>query len=157
DAAHLRLLWQTLASLVDSPDATGDLRAHAFALPLVIVAAAAQPAAIPGALPDIGALHALFEAHNVLGRTRNFGFSNALCSSEVLEAIAPPELYRAVRDLDVGVLQALATPAAVAVAAGQESTHLRFIVGAGLAGAHDPGFTETASHIGAWGGDCSKL
>src|SRR5579862_9042685 len=72
--------------------------ARIFALPLVIIAGSRRPASVPGVVPDIAAIAALFEKHGALGPTRNFGIGNALCSLETIEAVQPSEVYAWTRD-----------------------------------------------------------
>ena len=123
--------------------------ARVFALPLVIITGSRRPASLPGVVPDIAAVTALFEQHGALGPTRNFGLGNALCSLATIDAIKPGEIYAWTRDIG-GARRALA-PAAIAIEEPGEQVHLRFLVGAGIAPASEPSFVETASNIGTWG------
>jgi hypothetical protein len=158
DARCHRLFRDALARAIESPAAAaGGVVARSFALPLVIVAAGSRPARISGRLGDIAALQALFERGQALGPTRNFGLSNALCSLAALERLSPLALFRSARNLAVGEIGAALPPADIEVQAGEEHTHLRFLVGAGVGPAAAPGFAETAANIGAWGRDCAKL
>ncbi len=131
----------------DAADA--DIVARIFALPLVIVTGSRVPASLPGTLPDIAAVKALFEQHGTLGRMRNFGLSNALCSIETLAAVTPGEVYGWTSAAG-GVRRELA-PSDIAIEEPGEKVHLRFLVGAGITPAAEPSIVETASNIGAWG------
>jgi hypothetical protein len=158
DAGVYRALHEALARSIDAPlEATDPVVARAFAIPIVLVAAASRPVRLPGALADIEAVRRLFEANDALGPTRNFGLSNALCSLQSLEAVSPVAIYRSARDLDAAKLQASVEPAEIAIDPNREQTHLRFIVGAGVTARDAPGFTETAANIGGWGRECAKV
>jgi len=158
DAKTYRLFQEALALCIDSPSvAQVPVVARSFALPIVIVAASTVAARVAGELADIGALQALFERRNALGPTRNFGISNALCTLEALEQLSPLALHRSVRKLAAGELGASLPPADIDLKAGQEQTHLRFLVGASVTPVEAPGFAETAANIGTWGRDCAQL
>jgi len=123
--------------------------ARIFALPLVIITGSRRPASLPGVIPDIIAVKTLLEKHGALGRTLNFGLSNALCSLETIEQVKPSEIYAWAATAE-GVRRELA-PAAIELTEPGERVHLRFLVGAGIAPASEPSIVETASNIGAWG------
>lgn len=158
DAESYRLSHEALAQAVEAPGAaeTGVV-ARPFALPVVILAAGAASAQLPGQLRDVGALHALFTRCSALGPTRSFGISNALCTPEALEALSPLAIHRSVRGVAAGAIGESLPPAPIDVKRGQEQTHLRFLVGAGLTPVDAPGFAETAANIGTWGRECAKL
>lgn len=126
-----------------------------FALPIVIVTGSARAATLAGVLPDIAAINALFQERGVLGKTRNFGFSNALCAVETLEAVSADEVYAwthaphsKARELP---------PAPIDIAGSGEQVDLRFLVGAGIVASAEPSFVETASNIGIWGMQATRL
>ena len=150
-AAYARL-WRAVCDVAhQAGGVAGEVAgvARVFALPLVIITGSPRPASVPGVVPDIAAVTALFEQHGALGPTRNFGLGNALCSLETIEAIKPGEIYAWTRDIG-GTRRELA-PAPIAIEEPGEMVHLRFLVGAGIAPASEPSFVETASNIGAWG------
>ena len=152
-----RHLQQMIAKLVNKPERGESVIARLFALPLVIVAGARQALQIPDALPDVGAVTALFEEHGVLGSGRNFGLGNALVAIETLECL-PPSLMRAwATQLRTGVAPLELAGSAIRVAPGREQVHLRFLVGASVVPAHVPSVIETGSNIGAWGMALTKL
>jgi hypothetical protein len=101
-------------------------------------------------LPDISEIHALLEQHGALGATRNFGMSAALCPLEVLERFNPSSVFRW-NHAYAGAVPKDISGLPIAVAAGSEQAHLRFLVGAGITPAHLPSFPETAGNIGNWG------
>jgi hypothetical protein len=150
-------LWQAVSDVAHHAGDTGEpaVVARIFALPLVIVTGSRRAASVPGVLPDIAAVRTLFEQHCALGRTRNFGLSNALCSSETLDRVTPGEVYvwasatgGAPRDL---------APSDIMLEEPGEKVHLRFLVGAGITPAAEPSFVETSSNIGAWGMPLTRL
>ena len=122
--------------------------ARIFALPLVIITGSRRRASFPGVIPDIIAVKTLLEQHGALGRTRNFGLSNALCSHETIEQVKPSEVYAWAA---AGGAQRELEPSAIELTEAGEMVHLRFLVGAAIAPASEPSFVETASNIGAWG------
>jgi hypothetical protein len=142
--------WQAVcdaANQVEPGDAA--VVARVFALPLVIIAGSRRPSSVPGVVPDIAAIAALFEKHGALGPTRNFGLGNALCSLETIEAVQPSEVYAWTRD--AGAVRRELPPSAIAIDEPGETVHLRYLVGAAIAPAAEPSFVETASNIGKWG------
>lgn len=146
-----RALWD----LVDraAGGAAGEkasIEAQAFALPIVIVTAARQPARVPEALPDINEIRVLLEQHGAVGLTRNFGLSNALCPLEALERLKPSEVYRWRADWAGGGTRDI-PPRDIVPTPGREEVHLRFLLGAGITPKDVPSFLETAANIGAWG------
>ncbi len=58
-----------------------------FAIPVLIVIGGRGLAVVPGVVPDVGELQALFEEHCALGQSMNFGLGNALITDERLTAI----------------------------------------------------------------------
>jgi hypothetical protein len=116
-------------------------------MPIVIVSGARRRAALPGVLGDPGALANVLAGAGALGENRNFGFSNALCSLEALEGIAPSTVsgWRV-----SGAAGDVVMPEPIPVRPGEEA-HLRFLLGAAVTPAAAPSVTETAAHIGAWG------
>jgi hypothetical protein len=157
DAASYRMLTDALARAIDAFPGERGVAARAFALPVVLIASAAHEMIVPGVLPDVDGLHRLFERTQALGPTRNFGLSNALCALPAIEALSLRSLLALTRELAPQALDSLLPPAPIAVLAGGEQTHLRFIVGAGLTAAESPGFTEIAAHIAPWGAECARL
>ncbi len=150
-AAYARL-WQAIcdaAHHAGSKTLETAVVARIFALPLVIITGSRTRASIPGVIPDIIAVRTLLERHGALGRTRNFGLSNSLCSFETIEQVKPGEIYAWTAAAE-GARRELA-PDAIEITEPGEMVHLRFLVGAGITPAAEPSFVETASNIGAWG------
>ncbi|MGH8665348.1 MAG: hypothetical protein ACREUX_13890 [Burkholderiales bacterium] len=157
DAASYRMLTDAAARAIDAARGESGVVARAFALPVVLVASATHELVVPGVLPDVDALRRLFERTQALGPTRNFGLSNALCALQALEALSLRSLLALTRELEPQALGRLLPPAPITVPPGDEQTHLRFVVGAGLTAPESPGFTEIAAHIGPWGVECARL
>jgi hypothetical protein len=144
------LLWNAVCDVAHSVDPDpAAVSTRVFALPLVIVTGSSGPAVLPGVLPDAGAVAALFGNYGVLGKTANFGFSNALCALETLERVQPGEVYEWTHN--TAAARRELAPGPVVIAGPGEEVHLRFLVGAGIVGGAEPSFVETASNIGAWG------
>ncbi len=147
--AHFQL-WNAVCAAAHAADpGPAAASTRIFALPLVLVTGSRRPAVLPGVLPDIAAVSALFGQYGVLGRTSNFGFTNALCGLETLEGVKPGEVY-AWTHASAHAPRELAPDPIILAGLGEE-VHLRFLVGAGIVGAAEPSFVETASNIGAWG------
>lgn len=136
-------------------DAGDELVARVFALPLIIVTGSRKRFQLVDALPDIAAVTDLFLQKGVLGKTRNFGLGNALCSLETLEAVRPAEVFAWTRT--AGAARRELPPSPVMMDEPGEHVHLRFLTGAGIAPANEPPLTETASNIGAWGMALTQL
>lgn len=150
--AEYAQLWQAVCEVAHHIGGdTGDsaVVARVFALPLVIITGSRRAANVPGVIPDIAAVTALFAQHGALGPTRNFGLGNALCSLATIEGIKPSAIYAWTRDIGAGGRKL--APEAIAIEEAGEQVHLRFLVGAGIAPASEPSFVETASNIGTWG------
>ena len=130
-------------------DSDSTVVARIFALPLVIITGSSRPASLPGVVPDIAAITSLFEQHGALGKTKNFGIGNALCSFETLDGVTPAEVYA--WSAAAGGARRELEPAAIVIAAPGEQVHLRFLAGAAITAASEPSFVETAANIGAWG------
>ncbi len=150
-AAYAKL-WRTVCDVAHHAGSDQDktaVVARIFALPLVIVTGSRRPATLPGVIPDVAAVAALFEQHGALGRTRNFGFSNALCPLETLERVKPSGVYAWTRAARAAPREL--APSAITIDEPGEQVHLRFLAGAGITPAAEPSIVETASNIGAWG------
>lgn len=158
DASHFHTLFEALAQGVESPAADPQaVRLRLFAIPLVLVAAAVRPLTIAGTLANRDAVQRLFERSGVLGPMRNFGLSGALCAREALAALSPRTILEAGTRLDAEPIESRLPGADIAVAAGREQAHLRFLLGAGIGRADAPDIAETAAHMGAWANDLSRL
>jgi hypothetical protein len=145
-------IWQNVCDAANHVGSHGDeaaIVARVFALPLVIVTGSRRPASVPGVVPDIAAITALFGEHGALGPMRNFGLGNALCSLETIESVLPSEIYAWTRD--AGATRRDLPPSAIAIDEPGEKVHLRYLVGAAIAPVAEPSFVETASNIGVWG------
>ncbi|HKQ26042.1 MAG TPA: hypothetical protein VJT81_16465 [Burkholderiales bacterium] len=123
-----------------------------FAIPLLIVTGGRGLAVVPGVVPDIGELQALFQEHGVLGQSMNFGLGNALTTDERLSAVRPSVLYQLAREEAAeGFRPPDVAPQDIEVDSGDERVYLRFLLGAAVGAATAADFRETAGNIGAWG------
>jgi len=151
-------LWRAVCEVAHhaagSPNSSA-IVTHVFALPLIIVTGSRHPATLPGVLSNIDEVQTLFEQHGVLGSTRNFGISNALCSMETVDQVKPSEIYAWTGT--AGNARRKLAPSPIELSGAGEHVHLRFLIGARIAAASEPSFTETASNIGAWGMPLTRM
>jgi hypothetical protein len=150
-AAVYRHLWRLLAQREAVAPAV--LGPRVFAIPVIIVAgletATAAGATLSGILDDVAGIAALMREQGALSGHQAFALSNALVGADALEFARLPRLY-AWEALDETAAAPRELPAApLAVGAGAERAHLRFIVGSVLAG---PAFAPLADGgVGRWG------
>jgi len=155
DAA--RQVWRQLDELSVTRDPEAGLAARVFAIPLVIVAGKEGErvdGVLPGTLRDPGKFAEILRAHDALRGNRNFALAGSLVHADALDVARLPELLlwqrlpeSAAENAQTG-LRTL-TPAAIHVAAGRESVHLRFLVGTALARSDADLFGD--ARVGAWG------
>lgn len=152
-AAVLRRMWTALDRAVHAPPEAPDaLVLRLFALPLLLVTGGRAGAAIAGVLPDVTQVQEIMASGGALGPARNFGFGNALCAIDALEALSWSRLHALQRDpASAGIAGLHLPPAAATTATADEEVHLRFLVGAGVTRADAPSFAETGAAIGRWG------
>lgn len=149
-------LWSELCDVAHRANTADELLVtRIFALPLIIVTGSRKRLQLSGALPDIAAVTELFLQKGVLGKTQNFGMGNALCALETIESVTPAEVYAWTGA--GGASRRELPPSPLLAEEPGEAVHLRFLVGAGIAPAHEPPLTETASNIGAWGMALTRL
>jgi hypothetical protein len=142
-----RQVWRRLAEVFASVEGEA-LVTRTFAIPVVLVACARREATVPCLLTDRGAVTEALSAHGALGGNKNFTVANGLSSPLALEMTRMPELYR---------WQALARPegdtsprpAAIELRPPHEAVHLRFLLGAAIAGAGADLFG--LGEVGPWG------
>jgi hypothetical protein len=140
--AIARALWRALidawgrASRVGTPGVAATL----FALPVVVVAAreadtgeAQAVPAISGLLPDTARLVAIMREHRALAGNEAFGFAPALVASDAIDVPKLGELL-ALEQLGTGeAVERDLPPTPIALQSGQQSVHLRFLIGTALA------------------------
>lgn len=142
-----RNLWEAVAAAVDAVPADAAVVTRVFAMPWLLVCGTRAAATLSCVLSDVGALAKVLEETGALGANRNLGFANALTDLETLEGLAPSTLRAwstetGPRDLP---------PAPVVLTPGDESLHLRFLLGATVSPPHAAGITDTATNVAAWG------
>lgn len=146
-AASYRRLWEAAAAAIDAPPAGAAVVTRVFAMPWLMVCGTRAAATLPCVFPDAGELARVMEEAGALGANRNLGFANALCAVETLEHIPPSAL----RAWNTGGGARDCPPSPIVLAPGDESVHLRFLLGAAVSPPEAPGIAETAAHIGTWG------
>jgi hypothetical protein len=156
--AIARALWRCLIEAwgLASGDGVGGVAATLFALPVVIVAGrepgdepAETVAAIPGVLADTTRLAAILREHRALAGNETFGLAAALAASDAIDVPRLPDLLAWQRlAADAGTVERDLPPTPIALQSGQQSVHLRFLIGTALAA---PGVDLlSASDTAAW-------
>jgi hypothetical protein len=145
-----RHVWRRLAEAFGE-SGQAEITTRVFALPVVIVAGAAESLTIPGVLSDVAALTDILQAHGALAGNRNFSLANALVSAPGLGFERAPELFRwqSLSDSDGAAAPKPLEPAPIVVTAAQETVHLRFLVGAAVAPARVDLFGASGT-VGKW-------
>ncbi|MEP7083621.1 MAG: hypothetical protein ABI854_02700 [Betaproteobacteria bacterium] len=149
--AQYRHLWRALVAAWHATAAQNGshLVAHGFALPVVLVTAADEAIELPGVLDDVATVASLLQQHGALAGNRNFGLANVLAGAEALGLDSLPRwLGRRDAQREDGGPDS-AAPLPIAVAAGQEGAHLRFILGSALAAASAVLFVQRTAD--GWG------
>jgi hypothetical protein len=150
--SHTRLLLQALDHALMPPSSAAGAPTQMFAIPVLLVTGGSAGAVLPCVVPDVGELVRLFESTGALGRTKNFGLSNALTSLDSLEALPWRTLYRIARGDSPAELGGLDLPPAdVVLRSSDEQVALRFLPGAAVAPADTASFVESAGDVGRWG------
>ena len=142
--AIARQLWRRLIEawgVVSRSNATDGIAATLFALPVVIIAGSQatldNPAFMPsvaGILSDSARLAAILREHRALAGNETFGLADALVAADAIDIPRWSELLRWQR-LALGREAAAhdLPPTPIAVQQGQQSVHLRFLLGTALA------------------------
>jgi hypothetical protein len=141
--AIARALWRCLIEAWElaSGGAAHGVAATLFALPVVIVAGrepgddpAETVAAIPGVLADTTRLTAILREHRALAGNETFGLAAALVASDGIDVPRLPDLLGWQRlAADAGTIERDLPPTPIALQSGQQSVHLRFLIGTALA------------------------
>jgi hypothetical protein len=137
-----RALWRCLidawgrASRAGAPGVAATL----FALPVVVVVArepdAGEPGAAPtiaGLLPDTARLVAIMREHRALAGNEAFGLAPALVASDAIDIPKLGELLALQRLATGAAVERDLPPTPIALQSGQQSVHLRFLIGIALA------------------------
>jgi len=86
-------VWRALAAALDralqAPGEAAALHLRLFAIPILHRHGRAGSLVVPGLVPDIRELTAVFEANGALGPMKNFGLSTALVSAQGLARLKP--------------------------------------------------------------------
>lgn len=140
-------LWNAVCAAVEQPAPDAAVAMRVFAIPWLIVCGAKAAASLPCTIADVGELTETLQKLGALGANRTAGFSNALCSLDALESLAPSAVLR----WSAGGGAPELPPAAIDIAPGAESVHVRFLPGAAVAVAHAPSIVESMADISPWG------
>ncbi len=147
DRENYTKLFRALAAAIEKPASEDTVSPRGFAMPWIIVCSATGEATVDCVLRDLSPLTGIFEQHGVFGPSRNVGLSNALCSIETLDALAPSAVMNWAEAHEARDI----SPAPIVLARGDETIHVRFLVGAAVVPAHAPDIAETGANVGAWG------
>jgi hypothetical protein len=152
--AIARALWRALIAAW-SPEWRDEdsLAATLFVLPVVIVAgretaAVEKPAPLSGWLSDPARLAAILREHRALHGNEAFALAPALIASDAIDVPRLGDLLAEQRlGADSSSLALAPTP--IALEPGQQSVHLRFLLGTALASADAE--LLAGAEVGAWG------
>ena len=136
-----RHLWRVLDSVWTAPPRDAALAVTVFALPLVVVAGVERggdPCSLPGALPHTERLAAILREHGALKGNRTIALGDALVAAETIDIARLPQIRKWQQLPDALAPGAMASgrdlvPAPIAVPAGSETVHLRFLLGTAIA------------------------
>lgn len=150
-ASIYRHLWRLLAECEQVRPA--GLAPRVFALPIVVVAGVERAdvagLTLAAVLDDVEAIAALLREHGALAGHRTLALANALVAADAIDLPRLPGL-RAWQALSAGPSVARELiPAPIAVNAGPEGVHLRFMVGSVLAAPGSAPLREGG--VGRWG------
>jgi hypothetical protein len=113
------------------------IRATLFLVPVVIVAGSQTASAVPAlecVLAEPERVRAILCEHRAIGGSQSFALASALAAADRLGIAQLPALLRWQREALTGADRARdLAPAPIAVQAGHETAHLRFLVGTALA------------------------
>jgi hypothetical protein len=153
--AIARHLWRRLIDAWQQASrASGaeELKATMFAIPVVIVAGNQSSAAVPpvdGVLRDPERICVILREHGAVGGSQTFALASTLAAAEAIGVSRWSVLLRWQREAFAGnAANRDLAPAPIALPAGHEAAHLRFVVGTALA-APNVDLLATAD-IGAW-------
>jgi hypothetical protein len=142
--ASARALWRCLIDAWAQASRNGStegVAATLFALPVVVVAARDSNAGdegvapvIPGLLADTARLEAILREHRALAGNEAFGFAAALVASDAVDVPRLGELllWQQLAG-EAGKVDRELSPTPIALQSGQQSVHLRFLIGTALA------------------------
>lgn len=142
--AIARQLWRRLIdawALATRPPAGEGIVATLFAMPVVVVAGSLEGAEPPPSTPDVAGvlsdterLRAILSEHRALGGNQTFAFAPALVAADAVDV---PRLSALLTWQNLagssGSREHDLPPAPFAVQPGQQSVHLRFLIGTALA------------------------
>lgn len=151
-----RHLWRRLiAAWSDTSQraAAGQIAVGVFVLPVVLVAGITDDGEsrdVETILRDVALAASILKDGAALGGNQTFGLANALVATDAFDLANLPQVFAWQQTAFAAAAgERELTPAPIAVSAGQESVHLRFLVGTALA----PGYAKlfAQEHVGTWG------
>jgi hypothetical protein len=141
--AVARQLWRRLIDAwraASRSDAADGIAATLFAMPVVVIVgsqpseAAPQTPRVTGVLPDTARLAEILREHGALARNDSFGLANVLVEADAVDLPRWSELLAWQRLAGKGESpERDLPPTPVEVQPGQQSVHLRFMIGTALA------------------------
>ena len=137
--AVARHLWRLLDRVSGRAPAGATLAVNVFALPLVLVAgiaAARGSVTVPGVLADAGAIAEILRRHGALAGNQSLTFANVLAGADAIDLAGLPgrlAWQRLPGADDTAFAPRAVRPMPFEVTAGNESVHLRFLLGTALA------------------------
>jgi len=156
--ATARALWRCLIAAWAAAPRNGQtgIAATLFAIPVVIVAGrepnadeSAGDAELSGVVPDTGRLAAILRQHGALAGNEAFALAPALTASDTIDVSRLDRLYAWQCHADTEGAAPDFPPTPIALQRGQQSVHLRFLMGTAFAA---PGVDLLAvSNIARWG------
>ena len=146
-----KYLWNELRDALEASPEQGT-RAVVFALPVLLVAAGTRgQVQVPGRLPDVAAVTSLLAQHGVFANDREVGLSACLLSLQTLQQWTLPQVYRWSRHLQDAARGVPLDLAADDIVAGDETVHLRFLVGVAIQQAGQPSPVRLGGDASGWG------
>ena len=155
--AVTRHLWRVLDSVWSAPPRDAALAVTVFALPLVVVSGlerGGEPRSLPGALAHPERLAAMLLEHGALRGNRTIALGDALVAADAIDIARLPQIRKWQQLPDALAPGAIPSgrdlvPAPIAVSAGSEAVHLRFLFGTAIAAPSADLLAEP--DVGRWG------
>lgn len=137
-AGLCRHLWRRLAEAWHGAAAGAALRAHVFALPVVLVAGPSKSATrltMPGVVDRPSLLAETLRTHGALRGNETTVLANALVGADAIDPAQLPKWRRHAARLEAGDPAPLSLAPTPIVVGASEGAYLRFLVGTALAAA----------------------
>jgi len=135
-ASVYRHLWRRLGDAWNAAPREAALKAHVFAIPVVLVAGhtvAGARVTLQGAIDDPSRLAEILRTHGALHSNETITLANALISAETIDLAHLPAWRRVCAHLVAGAPSPMALAPSPITIGTTEGAHLRFLVGTALA------------------------